>query len=73
VVAVVLSSVFNSDLTIGVAIAACIVLAIVNLLTDDESKPGLALFSRRVTVFLLPLLIIFAFSAIIWGAGILTE
>jgi hypothetical protein len=42
-------------------------------LSDDKRRPVLALFSRNVFIFTAPLLIVFAYLVVIWGAKILTR
>jgi len=69
----VISTLTASALAVGITIAGCVVLAVVMFLSDDGRKPVLALFSRHVMVFIAPLLIVFAYLVIIWGAKILTR
>jgi hypothetical protein len=70
-VATVVSSAIASDIIIGITIAVCVIFAVSTVLTDDKRRPGLALFNRHVTVFTMPLIFIFAYLAIVWGAKIL--
>ncbi len=71
-VATVVSTIVTSPMAIGATIAGCLILAVMMLLSDDNSRPRIALFSRHIAVFLIPLLVVFGFLAIIWAAGILT-
>jgi hypothetical protein len=62
-----------SGLTVGIAIAVCVVLAVAAVLTEGNSRERVALFSRNATLVLLPLLVCFAYLVVIWGAKILTR
>ena len=68
----VVSSAIASDLVVGIAIVASIAFAIISELTDVSQKPPLALLSRYFAVFMVPLLILFAYIVIMWVARILT-
>ncbi len=60
-----------SDLAVGATVGGCIVLAVIMFLSDDRRKPIIALFSRNVFNFTVPLLIVFAYLGVIWAAKIL--
>ena len=62
-----------SELAVGVTIGGCVILAVIMFLSDDQRRPLLALFSRNVFIFTAPLLIVFAYLVVIWGAKILTR
>ena len=61
-----------SDAVIGSVIAGCVLLTVVMFLSDDKRRPSLNLFSRNIAVFMGPLLIVFTYLVVIWGAKILT-
>ncbi len=69
----VISPLAASDLAVGAAIGGCVVLAVIMFLSDDRRKPVLALFSRNVFTFTVPLLIVFAYLVVIWAAKILAR
>jgi hypothetical protein len=50
----------------GIAVACCVVLAIIMVLTDGEHKPVLTLFNNNVTAFMVPLFVMFVYISIIW-------
>jgi uncharacterized PurR-regulated membrane protein YhhQ (DUF165 family) len=68
----IVSSAIASAIVIGVAVAGCIVFTVIAELTDEKQRPALALFSRHVTVFMIPLLSLFAYIVILWAAKIIT-
>jgi hypothetical protein len=69
----VISALTASELAVGVTIVGCVILAIIMFLSEDKRRPVLALFSRNVLIFTAPLLIVFAYLVVIWGAKILTR
>jgi bacteriorhodopsin len=70
-VTTVISSTIASDILINIVVVGCVVFAVLMVLSDERRRPALALLSRHVTVFMIPLLSLFAYIAIIWGAKIL--
>ena len=72
-VTTVISSVIASDLITGVVVVGCIAFAVIMVLTDEKRRPTLALLSRSFTVFTVPLLVLFVYIAIMWGANILAD
>lgn len=68
-VSVILSA-FASDTAHAIAIFGCIILWIISELTDDTRDPVLARASSYLTVYAVPLLILFVYIVIVWGAGI---
>lgn len=70
-VTTVVSSAIPSGIVIGVVVAGCVVLAVIMVLTDERRRATLARLSRSFTVFTIPLLILFIYIAIVWGAKIL--
>jgi hypothetical protein len=69
---IVMSSAVASGLIVGVAVAGCVVLAVIMVASDDTKRQQMALFSRHINVLMVPLLMVFAYIVIIWGAKILT-
>jgi hypothetical protein len=67
------STVFASALVIGAVVAACVVFSVIMVLSDDRRRVLLGLFSHNVTVFIIPLFILFAYIVLIWGVNILTR
>jgi hypothetical protein len=61
-----------SDAVIGSAIVGCVILALIAFISEDKRRPSLILFSRNIVVFMVPLLIVFAYLVLVWGAKILT-
>jgi hypothetical protein len=70
--AIVVSAIAASSLAVGITIAGCVIVAVFTFLSNDGRRPVLALFSRNLMVFMIPLLIIFTYLVIIWVAKVLT-
>ncbi len=71
-VTTVVSLIIATSAVVGTIMAGCVAFAIIMFLSDDGRKPRLALFSRNITIFLVPLGIVFVFLTIMWAARILT-
>jgi hypothetical protein len=72
-VTTVISSVIGSGFITGVAVGGFIVFLVISELTDVRQRPALALLSRSFAVFMIPLLILFAYIVIMWVARILAD
>jgi hypothetical protein len=51
--------------SIGVAVACCVAMAVIMVLTDGERKPVLATFHNNITAFVIPLFVMFVYVSII--------
>ena len=69
----IMSSSLASALSIGIAVAGCLVVTVIMVLSDDQRKPALALFTRNLGIFMVPLLLLFGYIVVIWGARIFTR
>ncbi len=67
----VVSSVIASDIIINITVAGCMVFAVTAVLSDEKRRPTFALLSRHITVFMIPLVILFAYTTIVWLARIM--
>jgi hypothetical protein len=52
--------------SVGIAVACCVVLAAIMVLSDDKRKPVLALFNNNITAFMVPLFVMFIYVFITW-------
>jgi hypothetical protein len=52
--------------SVSIAVACCVVLAAIMVLTDDKRKSVLALFNSNVTAFMVPLLVVVVYVGIVW-------
>jgi hypothetical protein len=67
----VISSTITSNIITGVAVAGYIAFALISELTNVRQKPVLIQLNRSLTVFSIPLVILFAYTAIMLSVKIL--
>ena len=72
-VTTIISSTIASDILINIAVVGCVAFAVLMVLSDEKRRPSLTLLSRHVTVFIIPLLFLFSYITVIWGAKILAD
>lgn len=72
-VSTILSQATASVAVIGVAITGCVVFWVIATLTDDQKKPVIALIANRITIFAVPLLVLFTYLTIMWATAILSD
>jgi hypothetical protein len=70
-ISTVVSYTIASNIIVGVTVVGCIAFAVLMVLLDNEKRSVLVLFSRQVTVFIIPLLFIYFYLVLIWGTKIL--
>jgi hypothetical protein len=69
----VVSTAIATSAIIAAAIVGCLVFAVIMVLSDDKHRSSLARLSGYSWVYLVPLLIMFVYIVLIWGAKILTR
>jgi len=67
----VISPAISPVVTGAVTVVGCVVFVVITELTDENRWPALAHINRYFTVYLIPLLFLFAYLAIVWAARIM--
>ena len=67
----IISSVVSTNLITGIVVAGCVIFSVMMVLSDERRWPTMALLNRSLTAFTVPLLFLFAYITILWGANVL--
>jgi hypothetical protein len=67
------TSIAASELITGIVVGACLALGVMMFALDDKQRTAVAAFSRNVSIFMIPLVVLVAYIVIIWAANILAR
>lgn len=69
----VISQLLVTNISVLSGVAGCLAFLVIIVLSNDQGKPGLELFARKLEIFLIPLLMVFSYLAFLWAVKILTS
>lgn len=72
-VTTIISSLAVSTLVVGTAVAGCLIFAVIMVLTDERKGSALAVLNRSLIAFIIPLLVLFTYLAVVLGTTLLLD